>query len=71
MLSSQWPRTVNLIVSIAISFSSNNVVESARKYLIEVQMGKQNFPAPKLDTRFWFSLTRPIQISCSGFLTHC
>lgn len=67
MLSSQWPRTVNSIVSIAISSSSNNVVESARQYVIEVQMGKQNFPSPKPDTRFWISLTGPIQNSCSIF----
>jgi hypothetical protein len=67
MLSSQWPRTVTSIVSITISSCSNNVVESARKYLIEVQMGKQNFRAPKPDTRFWISLTGPIQISCSVF----
>jgi hypothetical protein len=33
MLSSQWPITVNSIVSIAISSSSNNVVESASQYL--------------------------------------
>lgn len=66
MLSSQWPRTVNSVVSIAISSSnSNNVVESARQYLTEVQMDKQNFPAPKQDTRFYVSLTNLIQVSCS------
>lgn len=54
MLSSQWHRTVNTIVSIVIHFCSN-VVDSERQYLVEVQMGKQNFPAPKPD-KFGFLL---------------